>query len=178
MKGFPGGPDGTESAYNVGYQGSMPESGRSPGGRHGNPLRYSCLENPMDRGAWQAAVHRVAKSQTRPSDWHFLFFPTKEQKSVVSSVPGAIMGGPARDEEMKKIPGRQGRPGPHPWRGHEEKTWQARPSRIRDPPGWPRPLSHPVSSPFSAAVLVRPAADSCVACRELSCSSFTEWGPT
>ena len=38
--------------------------GRSPGGGHGNPLQYSCLENPMDRGAWQATVHRVAKSWT------------------------------------------------------------------------------------------------------------------
>ena len=63
----------------------MPESGRSPGGRHGNPLQYSCLENPMDREAWQAAVHRVTKSQTRLSNWHFLFFTTKEQKPVVSS---------------------------------------------------------------------------------------------
>ena len=45
--------------------GSIPGSGRSPGGRHGNPLHYSCLENCMDRGAWQATVHRVAKSQTR-----------------------------------------------------------------------------------------------------------------
>ena len=62
-------------------------------------------------------------------------------------VSGAVMGGPACDEVMKKIPGRQGHPGPHPWRGHEEKTWHARPSRIRDPPGWPRPLPHPVSSP-------------------------------
>ena len=44
--------------------GLIPESGRSPGGRHGNPLQYSCLENPMDRGAWRATVHRVAKSQT------------------------------------------------------------------------------------------------------------------
>ena len=42
-----------------------PESGRCPGGGHGNPLQYSCLENPMDRGAWQATVHRVAKSQTQ-----------------------------------------------------------------------------------------------------------------
>ena len=45
--------------------GSMPGLGRSPGGGHGNPLQYSCLENPMDRGAWQAAVHRVAQSWTR-----------------------------------------------------------------------------------------------------------------
>ena len=42
--------------------GSIPGLGRSPGGRHGNPLQYSCLENPMDRGAWQATVHRAAKS--------------------------------------------------------------------------------------------------------------------
>ena len=42
----------------------IPDSGRSPGGRHGNPLQYSCLENPMDRGAWQTIVHRVAESQT------------------------------------------------------------------------------------------------------------------
>ena len=44
--------------------GSIPGLGRSPGGRHGNPLHYSCLENPMDRGAWWATVHSVAKSQT------------------------------------------------------------------------------------------------------------------
>ena len=43
--------------------GSVPGSGRSPGGGHGNPLQYSCLENPMDRGAWQATVHGVAKSR-------------------------------------------------------------------------------------------------------------------
>ena len=45
--------------------GSIPGSGRSPGGGHGNPLQYSCLENPMDRGAWWAAVHGAAKSRTR-----------------------------------------------------------------------------------------------------------------
>ena len=41
--------------------GSIPGSGRAPGGGHGNPLQYSCLKNPMDRGFWQAAVHRVTK---------------------------------------------------------------------------------------------------------------------
>ena len=45
-------------------KGSIPGWGRSPGGGHGNPLQNSCLENPLDRGAWQAAVHGVAKSQT------------------------------------------------------------------------------------------------------------------
>ena len=47
--------------------GSIPGSGRSPGGGHGNPLQYSCLENPMDRGAWRAIVHGVSKSQTQLS---------------------------------------------------------------------------------------------------------------
>ena len=45
--------------------GSIPGAGRSPGGGHGHPLKYSCLENPMDRGAWWATVHRVTKIQTR-----------------------------------------------------------------------------------------------------------------
>ena len=46
-------------------QGSVPGLGRSSGGGHGNPLQYSCLENPMDRGAWWATVHAVTKSQTQ-----------------------------------------------------------------------------------------------------------------
>ena len=45
--------------------GSIPGWGRYPGGEHGNPLQYSCLENPMNREAWQATVHSIAKSQTR-----------------------------------------------------------------------------------------------------------------
>ena len=44
--------------------GSIPGSGRSPGGEHGSPFQHSCLEKPMGRGAWQATVHRVAQSQT------------------------------------------------------------------------------------------------------------------
>ena len=48
--------------------GSIPGLGRSPGGGHGNPLEYSCLEKPMGRGAWRATVHSVAKSQTRLND--------------------------------------------------------------------------------------------------------------
>ena len=54
----------TANAGDVRDEGSIPGSGRSPGGGHGNPLQYSCLESPMDRGAWSAIVHRVAKSQT------------------------------------------------------------------------------------------------------------------
>ena len=52
------------SAGNTGDTSSIPGSGRSPGGGNGNPLQYSFLENPMDRGAWQATVHGVTKSQT------------------------------------------------------------------------------------------------------------------
>ena len=52
------------NARDVRNMGSIPGSGRSPGGEHGNPLQYSCLENPMNRGAWQDAVHRITKSWT------------------------------------------------------------------------------------------------------------------
>ena len=62
--GFPGGSDRKESAYNAGDLGLIPESGRSPGERHGYPLQYSCLKYSMVRGAWQAIVHGAAKSYT------------------------------------------------------------------------------------------------------------------
>ena len=62
--GFPGSSDGKEYACNAGDLGSIPVSGRSPGGGNGNPLQYSCLENCMDKRASQATVHGVAKSQT------------------------------------------------------------------------------------------------------------------
>ena len=57
-----------ESACNAEDAGSIPGSGRSPGGGNGNPLQYACLKNPMDRGAGWAIVHRVAVSQTQLSD--------------------------------------------------------------------------------------------------------------
>ena len=72
-KGFPGGLEVKASAWNVGDSGSIPGSGRSPGEGNGTPLQYSCLENPMDRGAWWAAVHGVARSRTQLSDFTFTF---------------------------------------------------------------------------------------------------------
>ena len=66
---FSGGSDGRASAYNAGDLGSVSGSGRSPGEGSGNLLQYSCLEIPVDGRAWQATVHRVAKSQTRLSDF-------------------------------------------------------------------------------------------------------------
>ena len=65
---FPGGLEGKESACSVGDLGSIPGLGRSPGREHGNPLQYSCLENPMDREAWRVTVHGVSKSGTQLSD--------------------------------------------------------------------------------------------------------------
>ena len=61
--GFPRGSDGQESAHNEEDLGSVPVLGRSPGEGNGNPLQYSCQDNPMDRGTWQIAIHGVAKSQ-------------------------------------------------------------------------------------------------------------------
>ena len=61
--GFPRGSDGKESAYDAGDLGSIPELGRSPGEGNGNPLQYSCQDNPIDRGTWQTAIHGVAKSR-------------------------------------------------------------------------------------------------------------------
>ena len=62
--GFPGDSDGKESACNAGEVGSIPGLGKSPGGGYGNLYQYSCLENSMDKGAWQATVHVVTKSWT------------------------------------------------------------------------------------------------------------------
>ena len=66
---FPGGSDSKASAYNAGDPGSIPGSGRYPGEGNGNSLQYSCLENPMDRGAWLATVHGITKSRIRLSDF-------------------------------------------------------------------------------------------------------------
>ena len=64
IMGFLGSSDGKVSAYNAGDLGSIPGSGRPPGEGNGNPLQYSCLENPTDPGAWWATAHGVAKSWT------------------------------------------------------------------------------------------------------------------
>ena len=62
--GFPGGLVGKESACSAGEAGLIPGLGKSLGGGHDNPLQYSCLENPMDRGARRARVHRIVKNWT------------------------------------------------------------------------------------------------------------------
>ena len=77
VKGFPGGSEVKVSACNAGDLGSITGSGRSAGEGNGNLLQYSCLENPMDRGAWWATVHGVTKSRTRLSDF------THNQKDII-----------------------------------------------------------------------------------------------
>ena len=69
--GFPGHSDGKESPCKVGDLGLIPGLRRSPAERNGYTLQYSCLENPRDKGAWWATVHRVTNSQTWLSNWHF-----------------------------------------------------------------------------------------------------------
>ena len=72
--GFPGGSEVKASAWNAGDLGLILGSGRSPGEGNGTPLQYSCLENPVEGGAWWATVHGVAKSRTRLSDFTFFSF--------------------------------------------------------------------------------------------------------
>ena len=81
---FPGGSDGKASAYNVGDLGSIPGSGRYPGKGNGNPLQYSCLENPMDGRALLATVHGVAKSRTRLRD--FTIYLSLWQPKLISTI--------------------------------------------------------------------------------------------
>ena len=70
MKGSPSGSDSQESACNAKDPGSTPGLGRSPEENNGNPLQYSCLENPRDRGASWATIHEVTKNQTQLSNYH------------------------------------------------------------------------------------------------------------
>ena len=105
------------SAYNAGDSGSIPGSGRSPGEGNGNPLQYSCLENPMDRGAWWAAVHGVTKSRTRLSDFTFFLSlmkimapPSKDpMQGLPHSVPPTLQQATAdpRPRQRRLDPHRQ-----------------------------------------------------------------------
>ena len=92
--GFPGGSEVKPSACNAGDLGSIPGLGRSPGEGNGNPLQYSRLENPMDKGAWWATVHGVIKSWTQLSDFtHSLMQPIPSAAYLPD--PGIEPGSPA-----------------------------------------------------------------------------------
>ena len=83
MKGFPGGSDSKAPVCSAGDLDSFPGLGRSPGEGNGSLLQYSHLENPMDRGAWWATVHGVAKSWTRLRDSTFIFFHNMKKLYVI-----------------------------------------------------------------------------------------------
>ena len=89
LQGFPGGSDGKKSACNAGDPGSVPGWGRSPGGGNGTPLQY-CLENPVDRGTWEATVPGVTKHRARLSNYHFHFFLLLGPPSPTQSHPSRL----------------------------------------------------------------------------------------
>ena len=93
-KGFPCGSAGIESACNAGDLGLISGLGRSPGGRNGNPLQYSCLEKPMDGRAWQAIDHGVSKRLTQLRGFTFFLSGGSEGRESVCNVgdPGSIPG--------------------------------------------------------------------------------------
>ena len=88
---FPGGLDGKASARNAGDLGSIPGLERSPGEGDGNPLQYSCLENPMDGGAREATVHGVAESRTRLSDFTSLHIPLTFYHGMLAGIPNVMV---------------------------------------------------------------------------------------
>ena len=102
LMGFPGGAEVKASVCNVGDQDSIPGSGRSPEEENCNPLHYSCLENPMDRGAWYSTVHRAAKSRTTER-LHFHFFQCCQKTAGTNNAL------PAHHQDLGAASGTKGR---------------------------------------------------------------------
>ena len=122
--GFPGGSDGKEPACNVEDLGLIPGLGRSPGGGHGNPLQYSCLESPMDRGTWRATVFEVTKSQTRLSNEAHTYLNVDDKKSETWPWKGDIWAG---DRGEMVSPGVDMTSQP---RESSSSSWQGRPGPV------------------------------------------------
>ena len=94
---FPGGSEVKASASNTGDLGLIPGLGRSPGEENGNPFQYFCLENPMDREAWWATVHGVAKSRTRLRD---LTYWEAGASLIVQTVKNLLASGRLRSDRL------------------------------------------------------------------------------
>ena len=92
LSNFPGGSDCKVSAYSAGNPASIPGLGRSPGEGNGNPLQYSCLENPMDGGIWWATDHGVAKSQTWLNDFTFTLWLSNIPLYIHTKIKNKQMG--------------------------------------------------------------------------------------
>ena len=89
LLGLPGWLSLKESTGSAGDAGMIPGSGRSSGGGNGTPAQYSCLENPMDRGAWRAPIQHVAKRQTQLNDWVCM----RALKTLGADTPGKVVTG-------------------------------------------------------------------------------------
>ena len=105
--GFPGGSEVKASACNAGDLGSISGSGRSPGEGNGNPLQYSCLENPMDGGASWATVHGIAKSRTRLSDFTFFHYTllaslVAQMVKSLSAMQETRVWSPGKEDPLEK----------------------------------------------------------------------------
>ena len=110
---FPSGSNGKEPACNAGDLGLILEWGKSPGEGHDNPLQYSCLENPMDRGTWQATIHEAAKSRTQLSNTHIhTHTHTHTHTIIILGFPG----GPVVKNLLTSAGGMGSIPGKIPWR--------------------------------------------------------------
>ena len=86
-------------------QGLIPGSGRSPRGGNGNPLQHSCLENPMDRGAWWATVHGVAKSRTRLSNWRWRRYSSRRLLEKAKRKKKSKVCLSSQEEQASMLPG-------------------------------------------------------------------------
>ena len=107
LKGFPGGSAVKNPPANAGDAGTINGSGRSPGEENGNLLQCSCLENPMDRGAWRATVHGVAKSQTRLSDRTTKITTNESGRVKLGWSPDWLAPGPLLLRQNPRFPGRR-----------------------------------------------------------------------
>ena len=96
---FPGGSDGKESACNAGDSGLIPGLWGSPAEENDYPLRYSCLENLMDRGIWQATVHGVTKSRIQLSNWHLFLLLLHQLHLRTSGIRSQRLGTPGLDNQ-------------------------------------------------------------------------------
>ena len=117
---LPGGSDSKASVYNAGDPGSIPGLGRSPGEGNCKPLQYYCLENPMDRGAWWATVHGVAKTRTQLSNSSSLNDNRNKVHSKLNALDSSWNQLP-QPWSMKKLSFKKSKPGAQKFGGHHFK---------------------------------------------------------
>ena len=164
-KDFTGGSDSKVSAYNAGDPGSIPGLGRSPGEGNDNPLQYSFLENPVDRGAWLATVHGVAKSRTRLSNFTTLLQPVSMLPSVSSRqfTQQPEVSFSRKDQKMSPLGSQPSSSAtPHPRPHLRVQPWPGMPRTVCSPhPSLPPGGHHRPHPPLSLLALPRRPACHC-----------------